>query len=173
MLARHVDHVLVSPESLQHFDTIIVLSANGTLIIAADASFMPERRAEAAEPAIQADEAEFDAQNDSVANIISPEARRLNDGRDTMEVEVGGKTVRKAATKEKAGRAKEKPFKDKVKKEEHLREEAGREKAQKERKAAEKAEQEILKRAERAEQARKGNEARKTAAVRRRNFGGA
>jgi hypothetical protein len=42
-----------------------------------------------------------------------------------------------------------------------LREEAGREKAQKERKAAEKAEQEILKRAERAEQARKGKEARK------------
>jgi hypothetical protein len=88
-LARHVDHALTSPESLQHFDTIIVLGANGTIIIAADASFMPERRAE---------------------------ARRLNDGRDTMGIEAGGKTVRKAATKEKAGRAKQKPFKDKPRK---------------------------------------------------------
>jgi hypothetical protein len=85
VLAKHVDHALISPESLQHFDTIIVLSANGTIIIAADASFTPERCAEAAEPAIQADEAEFDTQNDSAADIISLEARRLNDGRDTME----------------------------------------------------------------------------------------
>jgi hypothetical protein len=172
VLTTHADHTLISPESLQHFDTIIILGANGTLIIAADASFTPERRAEDAEPATQADEAEFDAQNDSVADIISPEARRLNDGRDAMEIEAGGKTVRKAAAKEKAGRAKEKPFKDEAEKEEHLREEAGREKAQKERKAAVKAEQEILKRAERAEQARKAKEARKTAAARWRNFGG-
>lgn len=173
VLATHADHALISPESLQHFDTIIILGANGTLIITADASFTPERRAEAVEPATQADDAEFDAQNDSVADIISPEARRLNDGRDTMEIEAGGKTVRKAAAEEKAGGAKEKPFKDKVEKEEHLREEAGREKAQKERKAAEKAKQEIVKRAERAEQARKAKEARKAAATRRRNFGGA
>ena len=97
----------------------------------------------------------------------------MNDGRDTMEIEAGGKPVRKAAAKEKAGRAKEKPFKGKAEKEEHLREESGKGKAQKERKAVVKAEQEILKRAERAEQARKAKEARKTAAARRRNFGGA
>ena len=173
VLATHADHTLISPESLQHFDTIIILGANETLIITADASFTLERRVEAAEPATQADEAEFDAQNDSVADIISPEARRLNDGRDTMEIEAGGETVRKAAAKEKAGRAKEKAFKDKAEKEEHLRDEAGRGKVQKECKAAVKAEQEILKRAERAEQARKAKEARKTTAARRRNFGGA
>jgi hypothetical protein len=57
-LATHADHALISPESLQHFDTIIILGANGTLIITAGAIFTPERRAEAAEPATQADEAE-------------------------------------------------------------------------------------------------------------------
>jgi len=72
VLAKHADHALISPESLQH-----ILGANRTLIITADASFTPERHAEAAEPATQADEAEFDAQNDSVADIISPEARRF------------------------------------------------------------------------------------------------
>jgi hypothetical protein len=33
------------------------------------------------------------------------------------KIEAGGKAVRKAATKEKAGKAKEKPFKDKAEKE--------------------------------------------------------
>jgi hypothetical protein len=61
----------------------------------------------------------------AVADIVSPEARRLNDGRDTMEIEVGGEAVRKAAAKEKAGKAKDK---DEAEKEEHLRDEAGREK---------------------------------------------
>jgi hypothetical protein len=173
VLATYADHALISPELPQYFDTIIILGANETLIITADASFTPERRAEAAEPATQADEAEFDARNDSMADTASPEARRLSDGWDTMEIKAGGKIVRKAAAKEKACRAKEMAFKDKAEKEERLREEAGREKTQKERKAPVKAEQEILKRAERAEQARKGKEARKTAAARRRNFGGA
>jgi hypothetical protein len=173
VLATHVDHALISPESLQRFDAIIILGASETLVITADASFAPERRAEAAEPPTQADKAEVDAQNDSVADIISPEARRLNDGRATMETESAGKTVKEAAAREKASRAKEGAFKDKAEKEEGPREEAGREKERKERKAAVKAEQEILKRAERADRARKAKEARKAAADRRRNFGGA
>ena len=68
----------------------------------ADASFTPERHAEAAEPATQADEAECDTQNDSVADIISPEARRLNDGRETMEIEAGGNSLRKSCSQRKS-----------------------------------------------------------------------
>ena len=90
-MATHADQALVSPKSLQHFDTIIILGANGTLILAADASFTPECRAEAAEPATQADEAEVDSRMTLWLTPSRPEARKLNDGRVTMEVEVVGK----------------------------------------------------------------------------------
>ena len=40
----------------------------------------------------------------------------MNNGRETMEIEAGGNTLRKAAAREKAGRAKEMLFKDKAEK---------------------------------------------------------
>ena len=101
--------------------------------------------------ATRADKVEADAEDDSVADITSPEARRLNGGWATMEIEAVGKTVKEAAAKEKASRAKKKALKDKAAKEGRLKEEAGRKKTQREQKAAIKAEQEILKRAESAE----------------------
>lgn len=54
-----------------------------------------------------------------------------------------------------------------------MKEEAGRKKTQREQKAVIKAEQEILERAESAEQVHKAKKARKVAVDRRRNFGGA
>ena len=67
--------------------------------------------------ATHADEVEADAENDSVADITSLEARRLNGGWTTMEIEAVGKTVKEAAAKEKASRAIKKALKDKAEKE--------------------------------------------------------
>ena len=118
-------------------------------------------------------EVEANAEDDSVADITSLEARRWNGGWTTMEIEAVGKTVKEAAAKEKASRAIKKALKDKAEKEGRLKEEAGRKKTQREQKAAIKAEQEILKRTESGEQVHKAKKARKVAADRRRNFGGA
>jgi hypothetical protein len=68
VLAPHADQTLLSPESLQLLDTILILGANGTLILTVDAGFTPECRAERPEnlpPKLM--RAELDSQNDSLA----------------------------------------------------------------------------------------------------------
>jgi hypothetical protein len=78
VLATNEDHRAMTPEELERFGTIYEIKDSGEVVETTGAKMAAERRARAADIPTPTNEAEVGGQDDSVTEIISPEAARLN-----------------------------------------------------------------------------------------------
>ena len=171
MVATYTDLASMPPELLAQFD--ITISLDGIFIPTADANMASERGPQATRPSTPGGQANVSSHNDSVTEVISPEAEQLSAERPELAYEAAQQENKVFQRHTQRTVAEEKARKSREEQEARLEKEIVENRERKQEASARKAEQEVFKRAERAEQARKTKEARKAAAERRKNFGAA